>query len=119
MSDYKGVDTSKEQVHRELKKDLTPTSIKIKNYIRSDGAWLVLVAALLLTSVIPQFSIFIEIMIIITFIIFLVNIKSEEKLPFKKRESSFEKTDLNELHPATNKPMAPQGITFFGNEQKN
>tara|TARA_B100000700_G_scaffold267699_1_gene307853 strand:+ start:133676 stop:136198 length:2523 start_codon:yes stop_codon:yes gene_type:complete len=118
MSDYKGVDTSKEQVHRELKKDLTPTSIKIKNYIRSDGAWLVLVAALLLTSVIPQFSIFIEIMIIITFIIFLVNIKSEEKLPFKKRESSFEKTDLNELHPATNKPMAPQGITFFGNEQK-
>lgn len=113
-----GVDTSEqEEILSQLKKDLTPLPIKIKNYLNSSGVWIFLIAMLLMVLLIPMFSPVIEFVIILTYILYRKNIGAEEKLPFKKNQSSFAKYDLNELHPATNKPMAPAGITFFGNER--
>lgn len=116
-NDLNGVDTSKDDVYSDLKKDLTPKSVKFKNYLKSNGAWVFLVAFLIIFMFVPQLNPIIEIAFIVCFIIYYSNVSSVEKLPFKKRKSSFDKYDLNELHPATNKPMAPDGITFFGNER--
>ncbi len=117
-SDIAGIETSQQdEVLSQLKKDLTPMPIKIRNYLNSSGVWIFLVAMLLITALFPQLNSLIESVIIVTLILFLKNIGSKETLPFKKRKSSGDKYDLNELHPATNKPVEPEGITFFGNER--
>lgn len=112
---YRGVDTSKE-FNLNLEKDLTPIPIKIKNFLKGDGIWVVLIFINLLPMLIPQINFLFEVVLIFTFIIAQYNIKVEETLPFKKRKTSKDKYDLNEINPGTQKPMKPDGITFFGNE---
>ena len=118
QNDIYGVDTSEQDIHSELKKDLTPTSIKIKRYLSGSGAWMVLFAIIFFVFLLPPLQSVFEIIIAVCFIVYWSNLSARETLPFKKRKSSFDKFDLNELHPATNKPMEPEGITFFGNERK-
>jgi intracellular multiplication protein IcmO len=111
----KGIDTSKES-NLKLEKDLTPTPLKIKRYITSEGFWIVLCFFYAVPFVVPSAAFAAEFVLILLLLAGILNIKSEETLPYKKRESSGDAYDLNEENPANNKPDDPQGITFFGNE---
>ena len=115
----KGIDTSQEDQLSNLKKDLTPTPVKIKRYLTGKGVWVLLIGIILAFSLIPSLQIGMELALIIVLLIFSKNINHIEKLPFKKPQSKGKgDIDLNQLNPANDKPEAPKGITFFGNEQR-
>lgn len=119
---FEGVDTSsvndEEQLklQKKIKKDMTPKQVKVKRFLTSEGAWVILFGYLLFIGFFPILRNFQEIAFVILVLLARYNINKIEYLPFKKRKSSFEKIDLNERSPKDDSPVAPEGITFFGNE---
>jgi intracellular multiplication protein IcmO len=112
-SKLKGVDTSNTDAAMNLEKDLTPMSIKIKRYLRSEGYWQFLVILFIASFFVPSAT---ELLYIVGLFLAYKNINAEETLPYKKPESSGDKFDRNEIHPGHGKADKPQGISFFGNE---
>jgi len=108
-----GVKTSEQDTTLNLEKDLTPASIKIKRYLRSEGFWQILVCLFIASFFLPSAT---ELFYTVGLYIAYKNIKTVETLPYKKPQSSDDEIDLNELNPKDNSPTNPQGITFFGNE---
>lgn len=119
---FTGIDTSSASdsdrvaLHKKLKRDMTPTPVKFKRFLLSDGAWLILFISLIVIIMFNEFKYISEIYFLMIYFIYVFNIKKVEILPFKKRKSSGDAIDLNELSPADDKPTKPEGITFFGNE---
>lgn len=112
-----GVDQTDES-SLNLEKDLTPTPIKIARFIKSEGFWIILIFFNLIPFIVSDLAFIIEINMFFSYILYRMNYKAKETLPFKKPESSFDKYDDNEINPGNDKSDKPQGITFFGNELK-
>lgn len=110
--ELKGIDTTTSQ--QSYRKDMTSTPEKIGKFFKSKDATLYLPLPLIAGFIFP--AIF-EITIIISLLLYSISLKTKHTLPFKKPITSKEEEDENELHPATDLPDKPQGITFFGNEK--
>lgn len=109
---YKGVDTSSD-IAMELEKDLTPTSVKFRRYIKSEGFIVVLFFMYFFTLFVPSTM---EFIFLLGLFLSYKNIKGKEVLPYKKPLSSGDLLDDNERSPNDGKASKPEGISFFGNE---
>jgi intracellular multiplication protein IcmO len=110
-----GVDASKD-IGLELEKDLTPTVTKLKHFFKNEGIWIFLIFFNLIPIILSGANFLFEPIFFLSLLLAKYNINNQETLPYKKRKTSIDNYDLNEIHPGHGKPDVPQGITFFGNE---
>ncbi len=112
---YRGIDTSNDY-DLSPDKDLTPITHKIKKFLISDAIWIVLFPANIITVFFKDLNFLFEVIFLFSVLLIRYNLNYRENTPFKKRKTSKDSLDFNEINPGTKKPMKPQGITFFGNE---
>lgn len=112
---YRGIDTSNDY-DLSTDKDLTPITHKIKKFLISDALWIILFPANIITIFFKDLNFLFEFVFLLSVLLIRYNLNYKETTPFKKRKTSKDALDFNEINPGTKKPMKPQGITFFGNE---
>lgn len=100
-----------------LGRDIRPLPVKMRAWFQDVGITIIPLGLFVLMWV-PAASKFIELLLLVIILMWMMTRKSMTSLPFKKPATSNEK-DPNEKHPATGKAQQAEGIHYYGNNIDN